>query len=194
MRIRKLLGVIIATVAGLVGLTAAPAATAESFTIVFTAGASVTKPIVLPGMPGDSGSGTYEFDTSKPGLGGQKACVAVTSAGTVDPLCRLHSTGGFGAIAGLVGANCAFSSGKGTVDEVSVKGKNIVPTSNGKGLITVEWPAATGTILPLIFYKGSRTNLVGQGAVQVTGAAPGTCGIGGATTEFQVTGYAAVRQ
>jgi hypothetical protein len=170
-------------------LALAPAHGAENITLVFTAGATVTQDVYFPGL-GPDASATYTFDTRKDGIGGNRFCVGVSSSKGVDSSCDLMSTGSFGPMLGTVGATCIYSTGRGSVDDVVINGTDLADGQN----IKVEWPAAAGTILPFTLSKGTYATsggaVVGQGAVQVTGAAPGTCGFGGPTREFEVTGYA----
>lgn len=183
--------IIAAVAAALVGgaVSAAPAQGAENISVVFTAGASVTGDVYFPGL-GPDVSASYTFDTQKDGIGGNRFCVGASSSQGVDTSCDLRSTGTFGPMLGVVGATCLYSTGRGNVDDVVINGVDLADGRN----IKVEWPAAAGTILPFTLSQGtyatSGGTIVGQGAVQVTGAAPGTCGFGGPTTEFEVTGYA----
>lgn len=184
----------VAAVAALGAVVAPSAHAADNLVVVFTAGAHVDQEVWAPGF-GDDAATTYLFDTEKPGLGGN-FCIASHSTSGTDEDCDLRSSGSFGPVLGRpgLGATCFYSTGKGIVDVVRVNGINVVAGKNVK----VEWPAAAGTILPYVLSIGKHATdggtVVGQGAVQVTGAEPGTCGLDGeATTDFAVTGYAVGR-
>lgn len=178
------------------GVLVAPqsAQAAEQFTVVFTAGANVTTDVYFPGLdsrdPLGKADGTYTFDTTIAGIGGQKLCIATSSAHGTDTSCELKSVGSFGAMLGASGASCLHSTGRGDVPRVIINGTNVALNRNVK----VEWPAAAGTVLPFTLSTSKFATqggaVIGQGAVQVTGAAPGQCGLGGPTNKFEVTGYA----
>lgn len=180
-----------AAVAMLGALFAPGAQAAENFAVVFTAGAEVTGDVWVPPL-GPDVSATYTFDTEKDGIGGNRFCVAASSSAGLDAACKLKSVGSFGPVMGVsgAGATCIYSTGRGDVPTATFNGTNVVA---GKGM-KVEWPAAAGTILPFTLslskFATQGGTVVGQGAVQVTGAAPGTCGVGGPTRTFEVTGYA----
>lgn len=184
---------ILAGAAAVLAPLAPQASAADSAVVVFTAGATVGHDIFAPGLGPDVASSTYVFDTAKNGLGGQKACVAVHSSKGADPSCDLRSTGTFGAAFGI-NASCAWSRGAGDVVTINVNGTNVVPYAGTTPNLKVTWPVSSGTVLPLILTTGSTYpggTVIGGGAVQVTGAKPGTCGVGGPTREFEVTGFAA---
>lgn len=178
-KIRKLVAG--AAVAGLAfSLLPQQAQAAEGAAFVFTAGATVSKDFYAPGLGPSAAGAEYNFGTTKPGIGGQTACVGTNHTGTLDTSCSLSSRGTVLSGLGNVGAFCGYSSGKsisssGTVAGVSLAG------------LTIEWPQSAGTVLPLTYKDGAT--IVGVGAVQTTGAAPGTCGVGGPTQSFAVTGW-----
>lgn len=192
-RMRNILMIVVGAAAALLPLNHSPAQAADSATVVFTAGASVGSNLFLPGLGPDVASSSYVFDTDKAGLGGQKGCVAVHSRLGADPACKLQSLGSFGAAFG-VNASCAWSRGAGDVTRIVVNGTNVVPYVGTTPNLKVTWPVSAGSILPFALTTGSAFpggTVVGGGAVQVTGTKPGTCGAGGPTTEFEVTGFAA---
>lgn len=188
-RMRTLAAAAAALMAG--SLFVPQASAAENFAVVFTAGASVGADVYAPGLGPDANT-SYVFDTEKDGIGGARFCVAASSSRGLDASCKLKSVGNFGPVMGIAGAGatCIYSTGQGTVPTASFNGVNVVQGKN----IKVEWPAAGGTILPFTLSQGNYATaggtVVGQGAVQVTGAAPGTCGLNGPTRQFEVTGYA----
>jgi hypothetical protein len=159
-------------------LVPSPSSAADAAVIVFTAGATVGQKVYAPGLGPATPENTFSFSTNNTGLGGQKACLGVTQNG-VDTGCALGATGTFGAGLGGFGGYCGYSSGEGTssgtVAGVSLSG------------VTVEWPQSAGTVLPLVYRLGGTP--IGTGAVQTTGAAPGTCGVGDGTSSFAVTGF-----
>lgn len=192
--IKKLLAVI--GLVGLVGVLApSPAHAQEAAVVVFTAGADVSEPFVAPGLGNSAEGADYSFSTDNPGILGANLCAGVAFQGgahsgvqfshpdvtTIDQGdCDLSSTGTVHSGLGGLGAFCGYSSGSGTAS-----GKIGGASLSG---VTVEWPQSAGTILPLVF-GGSVT---GAGAVQTTGAEPGTCGVDDVTTSFAVTGFAAI--
>ena len=179
--------------AALLPLLPQSASAADQTLVVFTAGASIGDKLYAPGLGPDVVQSTYQFDTEKAGLGGQKACVAVNSRLGADAACKLQSIGSFGAAFG-VGANCAWSRGAGDVTRITINGENIVPYVGTTPNLKVTWPVSSGSVLPFVLTTGANFpdgTIVGNGAVQVTGTRPGTCGVGDATTEFEVSGFAA---
>lgn len=178
MKIRKFLAG--AAVAGLaMSLVPQQAQAADGAAFVFTAGATLDKGFNAPGLGPSAAGANYNFSTNKNGLGDQKACLGIGTGG-VDSNCSLSSTGTVFSGLGGAGAFCGYSSGKsnsasGTVAGVSLSG------------VTLEWPQSAGTVLPITYTKAGTP--IGFGAVQTTGAKPGTCGVGGSTTSFAVTGW-----
>lgn len=99
-----------------------------------------------------------------------------------------------------IGGWCGLSSGHGGV----TGNISTVPLPAG---MEVVWLTSAGTVLPLLVSvtdpdlenpgdpSHPERKLVGAGAVQTTGATPGTCGVvppGVGTTHFAVTGFAAL--
>ena len=185
----------------MLGLAATPPANAAAAAVVvFTAGANVGAPVYAPVSPAcglalcPGANTTFSFSTANPGLGGQRVCIGVGSGGpgvsvngtTVAP-CNLASSGNFGSVAAGLGAWCGLSSGNGTssgqIGSAAISG------------VGVQWVTSAGTIIPLVFTNGGLP--AGVGAVQTTGASPGTCGLNpldgfAPTTAFAVTGFAAI--
>lgn len=181
MKIRTFL--IALAVVGL-GLGAVPQAQAapQGVAFVFTAGATVSKDHYAPGVGPSAAGAKYNFSTVNAGIGGQKACIGVNSAGSVDQSCDLASTGTVLSGAANLGAFCGYSSGKSDTASGNIAGTTLTG-------VTIEWPQSAGTVLPLI-YRNAANAVIGVGAVQTTGAAPGTCGlVGGATRTFAVSGW-----
>lgn len=177
-----------AAVAGLVaGFAPTQSQAAESATVVFSLGANVGDKVYAPGL-GDGVETTFAFGYNNQGIprgtgiGGTNSCVGVHSTAGVDADCQLGASGTFGKGLGGQGAYCGYSSGDGDVDRVRIGGQNVKP----KGL-KVSWPNSAGTVIPLVYTIGGSP--AGIGAVQTTGAAPGTCGVGDGTNSFAVTGF-----
>lgn len=177
-RLRTLLAGAAAAGLGL-ALVPTPSSAADAAVIAFTAGAEVGQKVYAPGLGPATPDNTFSFSTNNAGIGGQKACIGVTQNG-LDTSCDLASNGTFGAGLGGLGAYCGWSSGEGT-SSGSVAGVSLTG-------VTVEWPQSAGTVLPLVFRLNGTP--IGSGAVQTTGAAPGSCGIGDGTKTFAVTGFA----
>lgn len=177
---KRMLAVAAAAAAMVIG-AALPAQAADQSVVVFTAGASVGAPVFAPGL-GNGVDTTFTFSTANAGLGGQKACIAVHSRTGFDNRCDLASSGTFGKGLGNIGAYCGWSSGQGTVDKADING-SVLPAAG----LSVAWPQSAGTALPLVYTSAGKP--AGVGAVQTTGAQPGSCGVGGGTTSFAVTGF-----
>lgn len=189
--IRRLLVAAVGAGALVLSLLPAQAQAAENAVVVFTAGATVTKPVFLPGVgPGADNVG-FTFDTMTYGLNGTvKACVGAHSVNGVDAECRLRSEGEFGKGLGGLGAYCGWSSGDGFVKFSDING-DVLPAAG----LSVEWPNSAGTVIPLVYrLRNQAKTIVGAGAVQTTGAKPTTCGLEDptrGTTTFAVTGWSA---
>lgn len=188
-RIGKLVGAAaLAAAIGVLGADGAKSATAN--TTVFTAGATVGADTFAPGL-GAAVTTTFDLDTARSGIGGQKACVSVHSSFGADANCSLAANGTFGAGLGGVGGYCGYSSGRGFVTRALINGRDAVPRGNNpafsNSLLALEWKQSAGTALPTIYTVNG--NVVGFGLSQTTGAAPGTCGINGGTRSFATTGF-----
>lgn len=130
----------------------------------------------------------YEFTTSLPGVSIPGANIPVgcraISNGATDLGCQLSSNGEVNPGLAGVGPYCGYSSGQGTTSSV-VAGQNL------SGY--VKWTQSAGTVIPTEVYSdAAMTDLVGVGATQSTGAAPGSCGVGGPTNRFLTTGFVAL--
>lgn len=156
----------------------------------------------------EDGGGDFVFDTELGSVAPDGAtCIAVGAGDTsgqnaavvvngseVTGTCRLAATGSFGPIASAggtdVGAWCGMSHGEGIVEHATVNGFDYADAGHE---VTFEWPSSAGTVLPIVFFVDGSPVPSGAGAVQTTGAQPGTCGFGGgATNSFFVTGFSSV--
>lgn len=153
---------------------------------------------VVPGVVCDGanehGDVLYTFSTNNDGIGGERFCVGVGVSGdtaAADESCELSSTGNVFPGVGGLGAWCGYSAGSG-----EASGTLTDIDGNDQSLdVDVEWAQSAGTVLPLLFTSGGLP--AGVGAVQTTGATPGTCGLNPQdgnqpTNAFAVTGFAAV--
>jgi len=171
-------------------------------------------------------SRNWSFSTANNGLGGQRACGATgrsgvtvsagvtTSVGSAG-VCVFVADGTLGRALGQsaagvnVGGWCGLSSGNGRVTTATFGGAGTTPVINALDAfpngLSVQWVVSAATVLPLVFttVEAGLTVPAGVGAVQTTGAQPGTCGLAGSgvpgsateprgTESFAVTGFAAV--
>lgn len=223
--VRKLMGAIAAAALFAALVPASPAEAQQAAVVVFTAGAEVCHdaagnnngvcddgeeadfwapvapqtdcdvnddnavPNVICDGANEHGDVLYTFSTDNPGLEGNQFCVGAGVNGTTpatDTDCDLSSTGNVFPGTGGLGAWCGYSAGSGLASG-DIDGQSLS--------VGVEWAQSAGTVLPLLFTSGGLP--AGVGAVQTTGATPGTCGLnpndGNAPTNaFAVTGFAAV--
>lgn len=191
-----------------VAAMSAPTMAATASTLVFTAGATVGGNTYAPilGAPVDT---TFSFSTANAGIGGQKLCLGVSSAG--NGTCQTAASGNFGKGAAGLGGYCGYSSGLGVVTTSKINGVDLLqywdhdgdPLTATQSIVGLTWVNSAGTVLPTLYFDrragstltngayGHRPNtIIGYGSTQTTGAAPGTCGFNGPTTSFAVTGFA----
>jgi hypothetical protein len=178
--------------------TSGQAAVDDVSVFVFTGGASVSNPIFVPGLGPSAPVGTsWTFSTALGGLVGPRLCGGfIHRTGSTAVEYALVRNG-----AALIGSNCAFAA-LGTLS-AGLTGLGVFcGNSSGVGVVTaaqvnafafgvgatISWLQSAGTVIP--FTASGGPVLVGGGAVQALGAAPGTCGIGGGSYSFAVTGVA----
>jgi hypothetical protein len=182
--------------------TPASATPGTTTTFVFTAGATVSSPMFAPGLGPSAPVGTaWLFDTANPGFGGQRFCwgtkvmpnatgvpsvgaaLSINGVDLVGTGCRIAYSGTLGAGLTGLGVFCGNFSGSSNITGTGVN----IGVGEAVGA-TMSWVQSAGTVAPYTITGGPFAS-VGGGLVQETGAAPGTCGVGGGTTAFAVTGF-----